>query len=84
MAAFSGKVSKFVEDNPTFKMLALAFLVLVGVMLVAEGIGSHVGKGYLYAAMAFSFVGRALEHAHAQKGRKRARSGRLARSGPRS
>ncbi|MBK8214077.1 MAG: TerC family protein [Myxococcales bacterium] len=56
MAAFSGKVSKFIEENPTFKMLALAFLVLVGVMLVAEGIGSHVGKGYLYAAMAFSFV----------------------------
>lgn len=56
MAAFSGKVSRFVEDNPTFKMLALAFLLLIGVMLLAEGAGTHVGKGYLYAAMAFSFV----------------------------
>lgn len=56
MAVFSGKVSRFVEENPTFKMLALAFLLLIGVMLVAEGAGTHVGKGYLYAAMAFSFV----------------------------
>jgi len=56
MAAFSGKVARFVDENPTFKMLALSFLVLVGVMLFAEGIGTHVGKGYLYAAMAFSFV----------------------------
>lgn len=56
MAAFSEKVSRFVDENPTFKMLALAFLVLVGVMLFAEGIGTHVSKGYLYAAMAFSMV----------------------------
>ena len=56
MAAFSGKVSRFVDENPTFKMLALSFLVLVGVMLFAEGIGTHVSKGYLYAAMAFAFL----------------------------
>ncbi len=56
MAAFAGKVSRFVEANPTFKVLALSFLVLVGVMLFAEGIGTHVSKGYLYAAMAFALV----------------------------
>lgn len=56
MAAFSGKVSRFVDENPTFKMLALAFLLLIGVMLLAEGVGTHVGKSYLYAAMAFAFV----------------------------
>ena len=56
MAAFSGKVSRFVDEIPTFKMLALAFLLLIGVMLLAEGVGTHVGKSYLYAAMAFAFV----------------------------
>ena len=56
MAAFAGKVSRFVDANPTFKVLALSFLVLVGVMLFAEGIGTHVSKGYLYAAMAFALV----------------------------
>jgi predicted tellurium resistance membrane protein TerC len=44
-----------VEEHPTVKMLALAFLVLVGVALVAEGMGEEIPKGYLYFAMAFSF-----------------------------
>jgi predicted tellurium resistance membrane protein TerC len=50
----SGPVSAFVERRPSVKILALAFLLLIGVMLVAEGMGSHVDKGYIYFAMAFS------------------------------
>jgi predicted tellurium resistance membrane protein TerC len=55
MLVFSGAVSRFVERRPTMKMLALAFLILIGVMLVAEGFGRHIEKGYIYFAMAFSF-----------------------------
>lgn len=47
-------VSGFVERHPTVKILALAFLLLIGVMLVAEGMGRHIEKGYIYFAMAFS------------------------------
>jgi predicted tellurium resistance membrane protein TerC len=47
-------VSRFIERHPSVKILALAFLLLIGAMLVAEGMGRHVEKGYLYAAMAFS------------------------------
>jgi predicted tellurium resistance membrane protein TerC len=50
----SGPVSKFVDEHPTVKVLALSFLILVGMVLVAEGFGAHVPKGYLYFAMAFS------------------------------
>ena len=50
----AGPVSSFVERRPSVKILALAFLLLIGVMLVAEGMGSHVDKGYIYFAMAFS------------------------------
>lgn len=54
MMAFSGYVANFVERHPTVKMLALSFLLLIGVMLVAEGIGTHIDKGYIYFAMAFA------------------------------
>jgi predicted tellurium resistance membrane protein TerC len=54
MMAFAGHVARFVERHPTVKMLALAFLLLIGVMLVAEGVGTHIDKGYIYFAMAFS------------------------------
>lgn len=47
-------ISRFVEQNPTIKMLALAFLLLIGVMLMGEGLGAHLPKGYVYFAMAFS------------------------------
>ncbi len=47
-------LGKFIDRNPTVKMLALAFIVLVGVFLVAEGFGAHIPKGYIYFAMAFS------------------------------
>jgi len=47
MLAFAGKVSEFVEHNPTIKMLALSFLLQIGVMLVADGCGQHIPKGYV-------------------------------------
>jgi predicted tellurium resistance membrane protein TerC len=56
MLVFSGKVSEFVERHPTLKMLALSFLILIGVMLVAEGIGTHFDRKYIYFAMAFSLI----------------------------
>ncbi len=56
MALFAGKVSTFIDANPTFKMLALAFLILIGVMLFAEGIGTHIPKGYIYSAMVFALA----------------------------
>jgi predicted tellurium resistance membrane protein TerC len=54
MMLFAGAIGRFVSDNPTIKMLALAFLVVVGVVLIAEGFGTHVPKGYIYFAMAFA------------------------------
>jgi predicted tellurium resistance membrane protein TerC len=54
MLVSMGAVSGFVERHPSVKILALAFLLLIGVMLVAEGMGRHVPKGYIYFAMAFS------------------------------
>ena len=54
MMVFAGPIGRFVSDHPTIKMLALAFLVVVGVVLVAEGFGQHVPKGYVYFGMAFS------------------------------
>ena len=54
MMLFARPIGQFVSDHPTIKMLALAFLVVVGVVLVAEGFDNHVPKGYVYFAMAFS------------------------------
>ena len=54
MMLFAGAIGRFVSDHPTIKMLALSFLVIVGTVLVAEGFGHHVPKGYVYFAMAFS------------------------------
>jgi predicted tellurium resistance membrane protein TerC len=56
MMVAAAPIGEFVEHHPTIKMLALAFLVLVGVALVAEGTGHEMPKGYLYFAMAFSFA----------------------------
>ncbi len=53
MMLFAGSISDFVERHPTIKVLALAFLILIGVMLVAESLGQHIDKGYIYFAMAF-------------------------------
>ncbi len=54
MLAFAGAISKFVNNHPTLKMLALSFLILIGVMLVGESLGRHIPKGYIYFAMAFA------------------------------
>ena len=54
MMGFAAPISSFVDRRPTVKMLALSFLLLIGVVLVAEGWGQHIGKGYIYFAMGFS------------------------------
>jgi predicted tellurium resistance membrane protein TerC len=54
MMLFAGPISSFVEEHPTIKMLALSFLLLIGVTLIAEGFDRHIPKGYIYFAMAFS------------------------------
>ncbi len=56
MLVFAGKIGDFVDRHPTVKILALSFLLLIGVMLVAEGLGQHINKGYIYFAMAFALV----------------------------
>lgn len=56
MLIFAEPISAFIERHPTLKMLALSFLLLIGVMLVAEGFGKHIEKGYIYFAMAFSLL----------------------------
>ncbi|MBA4378374.1 MAG: hypothetical protein C0395_06920 [Gemmatimonas sp.] len=56
MMAAAGPISRFVEGHPTVKMLALSFLLLVGMSLVAEGFGQHLNKGYIYFAMGFSVL----------------------------
>jgi predicted tellurium resistance membrane protein TerC len=56
MLAASGMIARFVERHPTIKMLALSFLVVIGVNLVAEGTGYHIPKGYTYFAMFFSIM----------------------------
>jgi predicted tellurium resistance membrane protein TerC len=54
MMIFAASIGRFVSNHPTIKMLALSFLVVVGVVLIADGFGHHVPKGYIYFAMAFS------------------------------
>ena len=56
MMLFSGKISAFVDRHPTIKMLALSFLMLIGVALIGDGFDMHIPKGYIYFAMAFSVI----------------------------
>jgi predicted tellurium resistance membrane protein TerC len=56
MLAFSGPISNFVNRHPSVKMLALAFLILIGVVLIAEGFHTHIPRGYIYSSMAFSLL----------------------------
>lgn len=56
MIVFANPVGNFVEKHPTITILALSFLILIGVLLVAEGLGQHLNKGYIYFAMAFSLI----------------------------
>ena len=54
MMFFARAIGDFVHEHPTIKMLALAFLMMIGVMLIADGLGQHIPKGYIYFSMAFS------------------------------
>ena len=56
MLIFAGPIGSFVERHPTMKILALSFLMLIGVVLVADGMGQHISKGYIYFAMAFALL----------------------------
>jgi len=56
MLVFAGAISDFVNRHPTLKMLALSFLILIGVTLVVESLGRHIPKGYIYFSMAFAFM----------------------------
>jgi predicted tellurium resistance membrane protein TerC len=56
MMVFAGAIGDFVNRHPSMKILALSFLLLIGVLLVAEGMGQHIDRGYVYFAMAFSLV----------------------------
>ena len=78
MLASAGAVSRFIDAHPSLKILALAFLLLIGVMLVAEGMGSHIEKGYIYFAMAFSLLVE-LVNMRYQRKREAAAPGRRAR-----
>ncbi|MFI4916449.1 MAG: TerC family protein [Phycisphaerales bacterium JB060] len=72
MIAFAGPIARFVQKHPTMKTLALAFLVLIGVLLVAEGAGQHLPRGYIYFAMAFALV---VEVVNMKAGHRKARKG---------
>ena len=56
MIAFSGPIARFVNRHPSVKMLALSFLILIGVVLIAEGFHTHIPRGYIYFSMAFSLM----------------------------
>ena len=56
MILFSGAISRFINKHPSLQILALAFLILIGVMLVGEGFHQHFNKTYIYTAIAFSLV----------------------------
>jgi len=68
MLAFAGAISRFVDEHPTVKMLALSFLLLIGTALIAEGLDVHIPKGYIYFAMAFSVFVEMLNLKLAKKG----------------
>ncbi|MEM8741602.1 MAG: TerC family protein [Pseudomonadota bacterium] len=72
MLIAAGPLSRFVNKNPTVVMLALGFLLVIGMTLIAEGFGAHVPKGYIYAAMAFSALIEALNMAARRAKRRKA------------
>ena len=69
MMVFATSVSNFIAKHPTVKMLALSFLLLIGVVLIGDGFGHHVAKGYIYGAMAFSVFVEVLNLAASHKGK---------------
>jgi predicted tellurium resistance membrane protein TerC len=83
MAFFAGAVSRFIESHPTFKVLALSFLILIGVVLIAEGMGTHIHRGYVYVAMAFALVVEVLNmHVRSRRAAKTAKKRARASSEP--
>ena len=56
MLIFSGRIARFIEKHPTLQVLALAFLILIGFVLIADGLHQHISKGYIYFAVAFSLA----------------------------
>ena len=76
MAVFAGKVSRFIEAHPTFKMLALSFLVLIGIVLLAEAVGTHISRGYIYVSMTFAL---GVEVLNMQARKRRSRKAALTR-----
>jgi predicted tellurium resistance membrane protein TerC len=74
MMLASGPVAGFINRHPTVKMLALSFLLLIGMTLIGDGFGAHIPKGYIYAAMGFSALVEALNQAAARRRRGRART----------
>jgi predicted tellurium resistance membrane protein TerC len=77
MMVFAGAIGRFVNQHPTIKMLALSFLVVVGIVLIADGFDQHVPRGYIYFAMAFSVMVEMLNI-------RMRRGGKPARQAPRS
>jgi predicted tellurium resistance membrane protein TerC len=69
-------LSEFINANPTIVMLALGFLLMIGMVLIADGLGAHVPKGYIYAAMGFSALVEGLNMAARRARRKRLEAGR--------
>jgi predicted tellurium resistance membrane protein TerC len=70
MLAASGPLARFVDRHPTIKMLALSFLLLIGTTLIADGVGFHVPRGYIYAAIGFSVLVEALNQIAARRRRR--------------
>lgn len=56
MLIFSGRIANFIEKHPTLQVLALSFLILIGFVLIADGLHQHIPKGYIYVAVAFSLI----------------------------
>ncbi|MEL6545239.1 MAG: TerC family protein, partial [Myxococcota bacterium] len=56
MLVFAGPISRFINEHPSMKVLALSFLILIGVMLIVESLEGHIDKGYIYFAMAFALA----------------------------
>jgi predicted tellurium resistance membrane protein TerC len=78
MLIFVNPISRFISEHPTMKMLALSFLLLIGVVLVADAFNQHIDKGYIYFAMAFSLVVELLNLRLAKRAKTRRAKGELA------
>jgi predicted tellurium resistance membrane protein TerC len=75
MIFFSKLVSEFINKHPTIKMLALSFLLMIGILLIADGLHYHIEKQYLYFAMAFSFLVEFLNMRERKRKQKKAAAG---------